>query len=54
MLNGGLLNWSVAPFGVLPNPLPLAVVVLVNTGLMAAVEGYRAKVRAARAAQHAQ
>ena len=43
MLNGGTLNWSVAPFGVLSNPLPLAAVAVVNAGLMAAVEGYRAK-----------
>ncbi|GBF88582.1 chlorophyll a-b binding protein, chloroplastic [Raphidocelis subcapitata] len=43
MLNGGTLNWSVAPFGVLSNPLPLAAVALVNTGLMAAVESFRGK-----------
>ena len=43
MLGGGTLNWSVAPFGVLSNPLPLAAVVVVNVALMAAVEGYRAK-----------
>ncbi|KIZ01696.1 chlorophyll a/b-binding apoprotein CP26 precursor [Monoraphidium neglectum] len=43
MLNGGTLNWSVAPFGVIPNPLPLAVVAVINAGLLAAVEQYRAK-----------
>ncbi|KAI8465026.1 MAG: minor chlorophyll a/b-binding protein of photosystem II [Monoraphidium minutum] len=43
MLNGGTLNWSVAPFGVVPNPLPLAAVGLINTGLMFAVESFRGK-----------
>jgi hypothetical protein len=43
MLNGGTLNWSVAPFGVISNPLPLFAVVAVNVALMAAAEGYRAK-----------
>jgi hypothetical protein len=43
MLNGGTLNWSIAPFGVVSNPLPLAAVAVVNTGLMAAVESYRGK-----------
>jgi hypothetical protein len=43
MLNGGTLNWSIAPFGVVANPLPLVAVVAVNTALMAAVEGFRGK-----------
>jgi light-harvesting complex II chlorophyll a/b binding protein 5 len=43
MLNGGTLNWSVAPFGVVANPLPLFAVVAINVALMAAAEGYRAK-----------
>jgi light-harvesting complex II chlorophyll a/b binding protein 5 len=43
MLGGGTLNWSVAPFGVIPNPLPLFAVAAVNVALMAAAEGYRAK-----------
>jgi len=41
MLDGGLLNYFAVPWGIVQNPLPLVVIALVNTGLMAAVELYR-------------
>jgi len=41
MLDGGLLNYFAVPWGIVQNPLPLFVIALVNTGLMAAVELYR-------------
>lgn len=41
MLNGGTLNYFAVPWGIINNPLPLFVVVLVEVGLMAAVESYR-------------
>merc|ERR1712093_236725 len=41
MLNGGNLKYFAVPWGVLDNPLPLALVVAIELGLMAAVESYR-------------
>jgi len=41
MLDGGLLKWFAVPWGVIEIPLPLIAIVVVNTGLMAAVELYR-------------
>lgn len=41
MLNGGTLNYFAVPWGIVNNPLPLFVVVIVEIGLMAAVESYR-------------
>lgn len=41
MLDGGTLNYFAVPWGIIGNPLPLAAVVLVEVGLMAAVENYR-------------
>jgi len=41
MLDGGLLKWFAVPWGVVEIPLPLFAIVIVNTGLMAAVELYR-------------
>eukprot|EP00873_Tetraselmis_striata_P004263 jgi/Tetstr1/424527/TSEL_015055.t1 len=43
MLNGGTLDYFAVPFGVVGNPLPLIVIIAIEVGLMAAVEGYRAK-----------
>jgi len=43
MLNGGTLDYFAVPFGVVDNPLPLVVVIAIEVGLMAAVEGFRAK-----------
>jgi len=43
MLNGGTLDYFAVPFGVVSNPLPLIVIIAIEVGLMAAVEGYRAK-----------
>merc|ERR1712224_825717 len=41
MLNGGTLNYFAVPWGIVNNPLPLFLVIAVEVGLMAAVEGYR-------------
>ena len=41
MLDGGLLNYFAAPWGVVANPLPLIAVVAVNVVLMGAVEKFR-------------
>jgi hypothetical protein len=41
MLNGGTLNYFAVPWAVIDNPLPLAVVILIEIGLMGAVELYR-------------
>jgi light-harvesting complex II chlorophyll a/b binding protein 5 len=41
MLNGGTLNYFAAPWGVISNPLPLFLVVLIEAGLIGAVETYR-------------
>lgn len=41
MLNGGTLNYFAVPWGIINNPLPLALVTLIEVGLMAAVERYR-------------
>jgi len=41
MLNGGTLNYFAVPWGIVNNPLPLAVVLVIEVGLMAAVESYR-------------
>lgn len=41
MLNGGTLDYFAVPWGIVDNPLPLFVVVVVEVGLMAAVENYR-------------
>merc|ERR1719473_2113051 len=41
MLNGGTLNYFAVPWGIVNNPLPLFLVIVVEVGLMAAVESYR-------------
>lgn len=41
MLNGGTLNYFAVPWGIVNNPLPLFLVVVVEVGIMAAVESYR-------------
>ncbi|KAL6755303.1 minor chlorophyll a/b-binding protein of photosystem II [Haematococcus lacustris] len=41
MLNGGTLNYFAVPWGVINNPLPLVLVILIEVGLMGAVEFYR-------------
>ena len=41
MLNGGTLNYFAVPWGIINNPLPLFLVVLIEVGLMGAVERYR-------------
>jgi hypothetical protein len=41
MLDGGTLDYFAVPWGVVANPLPLFAVLLVNTGLMGAVELFR-------------
>jgi light-harvesting complex II chlorophyll a/b binding protein 5 len=41
MLDGGLLNYFAVPFGIVSNPLPLVVVLVINVALMAAVEKFR-------------
>jgi len=41
MLNDGRLNYFAVPWGIISNPLPLFVVVLVKLVLMASVEGFR-------------
>merc|ERR1712224_1087943 len=41
MLNGGTLNYFAVPWGIVNNPLPLIIVIVVEVGLMAAVENYR-------------
>lgn len=41
MLNGGTLNYFAVPWGIISNPLPLALVVLIEVGLMGAVERFR-------------
>merc|ERR1719316_2024401 len=41
MLNGGTLNYFAVPWGIVNNPLPLFLVIVVEVGIMAAVESYR-------------
>merc|ERR1719359_1967699 len=41
MLNGATLNYFAVPWGIINNPLPLFVVVVIEVGLMAAAESYR-------------
>jgi len=41
MLNGGTLNYFAVPWANISNPLPLFVIVVINTALMGAVENYR-------------
>ncbi|KAJ9522189.1 hypothetical protein QJQ45_005246 [Haematococcus lacustris] len=41
MLNGGTLNYFAVPWGIINNPLPLVLVILIEIGLMGAVEFYR-------------
>jgi light-harvesting complex II chlorophyll a/b binding protein 5 len=41
MLNGGTLNYFAVPFGIVNNPLPLALVTIIEVALIGAVENYR-------------
>jgi len=41
MLNGGTLSYFAVPWGIVNNPLPLFLVVVIEVGLMAAAESYR-------------
>jgi len=43
LASSGSLNYFAVPWGVITNPLPLAAVAVVNVGLLAAVEGFRAR-----------
>ena len=42
LASSGSLNYFAVPWGVITNPLPVAAVAVVNTGLLAAVERFRA------------
>jgi light-harvesting complex II chlorophyll a/b binding protein 5 len=42
LASSGSLNYFAVPWGIITNPLPLAAVAVVNVGLLAAVERYRA------------
>lgn len=41
MLNGGTLNYFAVPWGIINNPLPLFLVVVIEVALLGAVERYR-------------
>merc|ERR1711865_1056495 len=41
MLNGGTLNYFAVPWGIISNPLPLFAIIVIEIGLMGAVETYR-------------
>jgi hypothetical protein len=41
MTDGQTLNYFAVPWVVIPNPLPLFLVAIINTGLIGAVEFYR-------------
>jgi light-harvesting complex II chlorophyll a/b binding protein 5 len=41
MLNGGTLNYFAVPWGIIDNPLPLALIALIEAGLIGAAENYR-------------
>ena len=46
MLGGGTLNYFAVPWGIVNNPLPLALIVVIEVALLGATENYRC------AAQH--
>ena len=46
MLGGGTLNYFAVPWGIVNNPLPLALIVIIEVALLGATENYRC------AAQH--
>ena len=49
MLGGGTLNYFAVPWGIVNNPLPLALIVVIEVALLGATENYRCEPRAASA-----